>query len=63
MARLLPLRRLGHVERPINGRATDLDRPCNGGDPQVLGMQPLDLVVQVHPSGVTRLANHGRSER
>jgi hypothetical protein len=61
-AATVPFGRLGHGEISIHGRATDLDLPRDGGNPQVLGVQPLDLVVQVHPSGVMRLAAHARRE-
>ena len=47
---------LGPGERPIHGRATDLDLPRDGGNPHVWGVHPLDLVVAVDPAGVARLA-------
>jgi hypothetical protein len=59
----LPLGRLGHREIPIDGRATDLDLPRDGGNPHVLGMQPLDLVIAADPAGVTRLADRRKSGR
>lgn len=63
MARPLPLGRLGQGEIPIDGRATDLDTPRDGGNPQLLGAQPLNLVVAADPAGVTRLAEHSRRGR
>jgi hypothetical protein len=63
MARPLPLGRLGQGEIAIDGRATDLDTPRDGGNPQLLGAQPLNLVVAADPAGVTRLAEHSRRGR
>ena len=59
----LPLRRLGHREIPIDRWATDLDLPRDGGNPHVLGMQPLDLVIAADPASVTRLADRRQSGR
>jgi hypothetical protein len=61
--RPLPLGRLGHGEIPVDGRATDLDPPRDGGKPQLLGTPPLNLVVAVNPSCVARLADHRRRGR
>ena len=53
----MSLRRLGHGEIPINGRAADLDTLRNGGNPQVLRMQLVNLVVQVYPSFLASLTD------
>jgi hypothetical protein len=58
--RPLPVGRLGHGEIPIDGRATDLDTSCDGGNSQALGVQPLNVVVQVYPSFVALLTDQGR---
>ena len=59
----MPLRRLRHGEIPIDGRATDLDTPRDGGYPQLLGTQPMNLVVALDPAGVARLTEHRRRGR
>jgi len=51
----LPRGRLGHRKVSIDGRATVLDTPCDGRNPQVLSMQRLHLVVQMSPSLLVQL--------
>ena len=58
-ARPLPLRGLRHGEIAVDGRATHLNPPRHGGNPHLLGVQPLHLILQVDPPFVALLAGCG----
>jgi hypothetical protein len=61
--RPLPFGWLGHHEIPVDGRAADPDLPRDGGNPHVLGVQPLNLVVAMGPGSVARLAERRQRGR